>query len=81
MVYRIVLYVGPVYYEAKAYMDKSKYIKSSKLDINYVDRIVGRASVLWNGGDVPPPVPRHRDTSKYNQTSNHTNHIRNQYNL
>ena len=40
MVYRIVLYVGLVYYEAKAYRNKSKYIKSFKLDIHYVDRFV-----------------------------------------
>ena len=42
---------------------------------NYVT-CSGRASVLWGGGDIPPPVPRHRDSSKYNQNSSDTNHIR-----
>ena len=39
--------------------------------------VLGRASVFWGGGDIPPPVPRHRDTSKYNQNHSDTNHIRN----
>jgi len=36
-----------------------------------------QASVMWGSGDeAPPPVPRHRTESKYNQNTSDANHVR-----